>query len=136
MKEQYSNILVEFFERMSSWENGVVADRDISLPQMHLIEVVGNHGELRMKELSEKLGVTTGTLTVMVHRLVTKEYLIKERDPEDKRSYFVKLTRTGAAEYDNHHHLHGHLIEEIINTLGEEKAGSFFENLNTIQELM
>lgn len=136
MKEQYSNILVEFFERMSSWENGVVADRDISLAQMHLLEVVGNHGELRMKELSEKLGVTTGTLTVMVHRLVTKGYLVKEKDADDKRSYFVKLTKSGEAEYDNHHNLHGHLIEEIINTLGEDTAESFFQNLNTIQKLM
>ncbi len=136
MKEQYSNILVEFFERMSSWENGVVADRKISLPQMHLLEVVGNNGELRMKELSEKLGVTTGTLTVMVHRLVTKEYLEKEKDPDDKRSYFVKLTKSGQNEYDNHHLLHGQLIEEIINTLGEETAESFFCNMNIIQEIM
>ena len=136
MKEQYSNILVEFFERMSSWEHGVVADRDISLAQMHLLEVVGNHGELRMKELSEKLGVTTGTLTVMVHRLVTKGYLDKEQDDEDKRSYFVTLTKSGKAEYDNHHHLHGHLIEEIINTLGEKSAESFFRSLDTIQGLM
>ncbi len=136
MKEQYSNILVEFFERMSSWENGVVADRDISLAQMHLLEVVGNHGKLRMKELSEKLGVTTGTLTVMVHRLVAKEYLAKMKDTDDKRSYFVKLTKAGETEYDNHHHLHGHLIEDIINTLGTETAESFFHNLNTVQELM
>ena len=136
MNEQYSNTLVEFFERMSSWENGVVADRDVSLAQMHLIEVVGNHGNLRMKELSEKLGVTTGTLTVMVHRLVTKGYLVKEKDTEDKRSYFIKLTESGKSEYDNHHHLHGLLIEEIINTLGDGDAELFFNNLNTIQELM
>lgn len=136
MKEQYSNILVEFFERMSSWENSVVADREISLPQMHLLEVVSNNKELRMKALSEKLGVTTGTLTVMVHRLVAKGYLIKEKDPEDKRSYFVKLTEPGRAEYDNHHHLHGELIEEIVNTLGENTAKTFFQNLNTIQEVM
>lgn len=136
MKEKYSNILVEFFERMSSWENGVVSDRDISLPQMHLLEVVGNHERLRMKELSNKLGVTTGTLTVMVHRLVTKGYLAREKDPEDRRSYFVKLTKSGKSEYDNHHHLHGHLIEEIVNTLGESEAESFFNNLNKLQELM
>ena len=136
MDEQYSNILVEFFERMSSWENGIVSDRDISLPQMHLLEVVGNNGSLRMKELSDKLGVTTGTLTVMVHRLVTKGYLKKEKDSEDKRSYLVQLTDSGQEEYDNHHHLHGHLIEEIIHALGESDAESFFNHLNTIQELM
>lgn len=136
MKEQYSNILVEFFERMSSWEHGIVSDRDISLPQMHLLEVVGNNGSIRMKELSEKLGVTTGTLTAMVHRLVTKAYLTKEKDSGDKRSYFVRLTESGQSEYDNHHHLHGHLIEDIVSTLGESEAESFFNQLNTIQKIM
>lgn len=136
MKEEYSNILVEFFEKMSSWENGVVSDRKISLPQMHLLEVVGNHEVLRMKELSEKLGVTTGTLTVMVHRLVTKGYLVKERDSQDKRSYFVKLTEEGREEYKNHHHHHGDLIEEIVHSLGEREAHRFFQNLKAIQEIM
>ncbi len=136
MKETYSHILVEFFERMSSWENGVVADRDISLPQMHLLEIVGNHGQLRMKELSDRLGVTTGTLTVMVQRLVAKGYLEKIKSSEDKRSYFVKLTQSGKTEYENHHHLHGQLIEEIVQRLGEDDAGTFFKSLNSIQEIM
>lgn len=135
-KETYSNILVEFFEKMSSWENGIAADREISLAQMHLLEVVGNHDQLRMKELSDKLGVTTGTLTVMVHRLVSKGYLIKEKDAQDKRSYFIKLTDKGKQEYDNHHHMHGHLIEDIVDTLGEDESIVFFNYLSAIQELM
>lgn len=136
MKEQYSNILVEFFEKMSSWESGVVEGKDISLAQMHLLEVVGNYESLRMKELSEKLGVTTGTLTVMVHRLVSKGFLVKENDTEDKRSYFIKLTELGQEEYDNHHHMHGHLIDDIVSALGEKESKRFFENLKTIQESM
>ena len=136
MNEQYSNVLVEFYERMSSWENGIVTDRDISLSQMHLLEVVGNHGSLRMKELSEKLGVTTGTLTVMVHRLVTKDYITKQRDNEDRRSFFVELTERGKKEYENHHHMHGHLIEEIVATLGDGVSEVFFRQLQIIQELM
>ncbi|NIQ09719.1 MAG: MarR family transcriptional regulator [Gammaproteobacteria bacterium] len=135
-KEQYSEILVEFYERLTSWESAVVADRDISLAQMHLLEILGNHGALRMKELADKLGVTTGTLTVMVHRLVSKGYLEKEKDPMDKRSYFIKLTSRGRAEYDYHHHMHSHLIEEIMDALGEESSKNFFSNLTIIQNLM
>lgn len=136
MNEKYSGILVEFFEKMSSWETGIVSDRDISLAQMHLLEVVGNHQSLRMKDLSNKLGVTTGTLTVMVHRLVSKGYLIKEQDLEDKRSHFVKLTKEGKVEYDNHHLMHSHLIEDIISSIGDEGSRIFFNFLEKIQDLM
>lgn len=119
---------------MPSRENGIVADRDISLPQMHLLEVLGNNGTLRMKELSDRLSVTTGTLTVMVHRLVSKGYVAREKDSEDKRSWFVTLTGKGREEYDNHHHMHGQLIEEIAGALGEKDAPVFFRQLETILE--
>ncbi len=136
MNEHYSNILVEFFERMSSWEHSIVADREISLAQMHLLEVVGNHGHIRMKELSRTLGVTTGTLTVMVHRLESRGYLSRKKDPEDNRSYFLYLSESGKEEYENHHHLHSHLITEITDHLGDEKAQEFFLTLEQITECM
>lgn len=134
--DEYSNILVEFYERMSSWENSVVSDRDISLPQMHLIEVVGNNGSIRMKELAQILGVTTGTLTVMVHRLLSKGYVIKKQDSEDKRSSILTLSEKGNEEYENHHHMHGHLIEDIIKVIGQEDSKLFFEQLKKIQDVM
>lgn len=136
MNENYSNILVEFFEKMSSWENAIVADRDISLSQMHLLEVAGNSDSIRMKELSEKLGVTTGTLTVMVHRLEKKGYIQRVKDKIDKRSYFIELTKMGKEEYEHHHQMHEHLIDEIVNTIGEDKSETFFKHLKEIQEVI
>ncbi|MDZ7794694.1 MAG: MarR family transcriptional regulator [Spirochaetia bacterium] len=62
---------------MNSWEQSVVSDSSVSLAQMHLLEVIGNRGEMRMKELAGILGVTTGTLTVMVHRLEEKGYIFR-----------------------------------------------------------
>lgn len=58
--EELTSLLVEFYERFSSWEQGVVRESGITLPQMHTLEVLGVAGDLRMKELAEKLGVTTG----------------------------------------------------------------------------
>ncbi|MGL1893367.1 MAG: MarR family transcriptional regulator [Spirochaetaceae bacterium] len=136
MNDKYSNILVEFFERMSSWENDVVSDRDISVAQMHLLEVVGNNGKIRMKELSKILGVTTGTLTVMVHRLASKGYIEKIKDDVDKRSFFIRLKDKGKTEYENHHTMHDHLIKEIIDSLGVKECETFFAQLDKIQKVI
>lgn len=136
MKEKYSNILVEFFEKMSSWENAIVADREISLPQMHLLEVVGSYTSLRMKELAQKLGVTTGTLTVMIHRLEKKGYIKKVKDDVDKRSYFIELTKLGRDEFEHHHLMHHHLIDEIVNILGDRDSEEFFNKMDKILEIM
>lgn len=134
--EEYSKTLTEFFERMSSWEHSVVQNTEVSLPQMHLIEVVGNRGKLRMKELSEILGVTTGTVTVMVYRLEEKGYVSRERDAEDRRSFFVSLTKRGAEEYGKHHKMHHHLIEEIVELLGDKEAEDFFSRVQEVYRLL
>lgn len=136
MKEKQSKVLTEFFEKMSSWEDGIVRDTGISLPQMHLLEVVGNHKNLRMKELADRLGVTTGTLTVMVHRLTEKKLLQREQDPQDRRSYFIKLTPGGLEEYEKHHKMHDLLINDIHNVLGDKNSSLFFEMMEQLQSIM
>ena len=67
--EQLSDLIIEFYEKLSSWEQAVVRDSAITLPQMHTLEILGQQSPLRMKELAAKMGVTTGTLTVGVDRL-------------------------------------------------------------------
>ncbi len=136
MNNTYSSILVEFFEQMNSWEHSIAEGRAISLAQLHLLEVVGDHGSMRMKELSERLGVTTGTLTVMTHRLLAKGYVIKQKDPDDRRSFFIELTEIGREEYAYHHHMHEHLIEEITKELGEAESKEFFRQLEQVKQVM
>ena len=136
MDERYSRTLVGFFDKLSSWETSSVLGRDISLAQIHLLEIVGNHGALKMKELSEKLGVTTGTLTVMVHRLMKKGYVVKQKDLKDNRSYLVRLTDKGEIEYEIHHRKHRQLIKAIVDAIGEDASHEFFERLETLQNLI
>ena len=63
--ELLNQTLTEFYDKMSSWEQSVVKETGYSLAQIHTIEVLGSFGALRMKELAQKLGITTGTLTVL-----------------------------------------------------------------------
>ncbi len=36
-----SHLIVEFYERLSSWEHAVVRDKGLTLPQMHTLEILG-----------------------------------------------------------------------------------------------
>lgn len=134
--EDYSKTLTEFFERMTSWEQDLVSSSEVSLPQMHVIEVIGNHGRLRMKELADLLGVTTGTLTVMADRLEERGYVYRSRDSRDRRSYFIALTDKGFEEYRKHHRMHIRLVEEIVELLGKEEAASLFSKLKKIRNIL
>lgn len=119
--EDLTRLIIEFYEKMSSWEYAVVRGKGVSLSQIHILELLGVHKALRMKELSEKVGVTTGTLTVVVDKLVKKGYVCREADENDRRSVIVKLTDKGNDLYEEHDRLHIELTREITATLQPEE---------------
>ncbi len=120
-----SHQLVEFYERISSWEHDVVKSSGLSTAQMHTIEIVGHGVSLRMKELAGKMGVTTGTLTVMVDRLEEQGLLKRTPHATDRRSYMVELTEKGQAHFGQHHQYHLRLTEEITAPLSSEEQEIF-----------
>jgi len=115
--ERLAGLLVEFYERFSSWEQGVVKETGITLPQMHTLEILGAAGQLRMKELAEKMGITTGALTVMVDRLVRAGLVARQPNQEDRRSIRVALTPEGEKYFQEHHQLHHQLTHELAGAL-------------------
>ncbi len=117
--------IVEFYEKLSSWEHEVVRGSDLTPNQMHAIEIIGHEKSLRMKELAEKLGVTTGTLTVTVDRLERKGLIERRPHETDRRSYRIVLTEAGEGHFAKHHEFHLKLTEEIASALTSEELETF-----------
>lgn len=51
-----------------------------------------NKGKLKMNEISKLIGKDKSTVTVLVSRLVEKEYLVKEKSDLDKRVVYIHLS--------------------------------------------
>ena len=120
--------IVEFYEKLSSWEHEIVRGTELTPNQMHAIEIIGHEKSLRMKELAEKLGVTTGTLTVTVDRLEQKGLIQRQPHEKDRRSFRIILTALGKKHFAKHHEFHIKLTEEIVSVLTAEELDSF-ENI-------
>ncbi len=115
--EKLNQQLTEFYDKMSSWEQSVVRDTGYSLAQIHTIEVLGIHGALRMKELAQKLGITTGTLTVQIEKLVNAKLIERGAHPDDRRSIVVTLTAEGQKIHRQHNQLHVELVKDLTRHL-------------------
>jgi len=122
--EKLSPLIVEFYEKLSSWEHGVVKGKGLTLPQMHALELLGVHGPLRMKELAEKTGVTTGTLTALADRLEAKGLIRRAPNKEDRRSFMVELTDRGRERFLEHDKLHDQLTRDITAAFSTEEAAA------------
>ncbi|MFA7348245.1 MAG: MarR family transcriptional regulator [Desulfurivibrionaceae bacterium] len=133
--EKISHQLVELYEKLSSWEQDVVKSSGLSPAQMHTTEIVGHEppdAPLRMKELAKKMGVTTGTLTVMIDRLEQQGVLKRTPHETDRRSYLIALTEKGQNLFTEHHQYHLRLTEEITATLSPEEQALFSAVLGKI----
>ena len=119
------DMIVEFYEKISSWEQEVVKGTGISLPQMHAIELIGSYGPIRMKDLAHRLGVVMGTLTVMIKRLEQGGYVIRKENPDDHRSFRIELTDLGIEKYSEHHKHHIVLSQEISSHLTTTEQDQF-----------
>ena len=130
--EQLTRLLIEFYEKFSSWEHGVVKESGLSLPQMHTLEILEADGDLRMTELAGKMGITTGSLTVLVDRLERGGFVVRKPHETDRRSIRVSLTAEGRRLFAEHHKLHDQLTQEILCALQPEEAGQFAAMLSRI----
>jgi DNA-binding MarR family transcriptional regulator len=126
--------MTEFYDKMSSWEQSVVKETGYSLAQIHTIEVLGAHGALRMKQLAKQLGITTGTLTVQVDKLVNLGLMVRCPHPEDRRVIVVKLTEEGDQIHRQHNQLHLELMHDITGELSSEQVTLLTNCLNKMNQ--
>lgn len=117
---QLNNLFTEFYDKFASWEQSIIRDSEYSLAQIHTLEVLGSCGPMKMKDLAVRLGITTGTLTVQVDKLVKASLIERIYSQTDRRSILVDLTSKGRDVFEYHNHLHLTFTEKLLKGLNEE----------------
>ncbi|WP_299809443.1 MarR family winged helix-turn-helix transcriptional regulator [uncultured Shewanella sp.] len=131
--DNLNHAIIEFYEKLSSWEMAVVKDKGFSLPQVHTVEILGLNGPMRMKELAQKIGITTGTLTVQVDKMVDAGLVIRTPHASDRRSILVELTDSGRVMFEEHDKLHVQLTQDLTAKFTDKERSQlldFFERIN------
>ena len=77
----------------------------LTMNEFHVIESIGNN-RLLMNEVADILRVSMGTATVSVNKLVSKKFINRERDEEDRRKVYVTLTKKGLIALNSHNSFH------------------------------
>ncbi len=68
------------------------AKMQITLTEMIVLRIVGEHADISIKELASMLGITSSAATQQVDNLVRKGYLVREPDARDRRSLKINLS--------------------------------------------
>lgn len=95
--------------------------QELTLTQMHYLEVMNSLQNPNITELASALQLTKPTVTVALDKLIEKEYLIKVQSDEDRRTSHLHLTEKGRSINQMHEYAHRRFAELMTENLEEDE---------------
>jgi DNA-binding MarR family transcriptional regulator len=107
---------------------------DTSLPRFDYLAQLERHPEgLRMNVLSRYLMVTGGNVTKLTDQLAEEGWVERVEDPEDRRSWRVRLTGTGRAEFLMIARHHERWLTQLFQGLPRESKEALYQHLGRLR---
>ena len=129
-EQKMSEALVRIFENVILTEEMSLRQgyfSDLSIAEMHALTAIGPYEAKTMTQTAATLGITTGTLTVAIDRLVKKGYVERKRDDKDKRVVRISLTRNGKLACRMHGKFHRVLAKRILEAYDDNEQDMLLE---------
>lgn len=112
------------------------SDMKLTGPQGMLMGILAHDGEMKISDLSEKLGLSNSTVSGIIDRLEKQGLVERIRSKEDRRVVYVNVT----AEYsrsakDQFSRIEKH-FEDVIDKATAEEVEIILKGLDTLEKLM
>jgi len=125
-KKIVNELLVDIFNRILIIEAEYMKKQNVklSMNEIHVLEAIEKVEESSMSNIANKLHITVGSLTTAINTLYQKNYVVRDRDSEDRRKVIIKLTDLSYEVLKKHDLFHEQMIDSIFKELnvGEDKV--------------
>lgn len=134
--EAVNELLVHLFNDIMTIEKAALESgpfNDLTITEMHVIEAIGLTPRT-MTEAASQLGITVGTLTTTINRLVKKGYVQRNHSKNDRRFVEITLTHKGKLAHRLHESFHMTMVKSIVEGMPEEDEEILIESLRRLTE--
>jgi DNA-binding MarR family transcriptional regulator len=101
----------------------------VSERQIQILDHLDEFTALSLSALADHMGVTVGTMSVAVDRLVKRGYIARAIDGDDRRRVLLRVTRAGAQLCEAHSVLDQALIGAMLAQLGDADRARALDGL-------
>ena len=102
----------------------------ITLPQFDVMAALArNEAGINMTELSRLLMVSNGNVTGIIDRLAADKIVLRQAPASDRRSYIVRLTPKGAAQFAVVAKAHEGWVDELLADFDAAQAEDLIHQL-------
>ena len=109
---------------------------DVSIKEMHTIDVIGAHLDATPSHVAKELMVTLGTVTTSLNNLERKGYIERTRSKVDRRVVHLNLTQKGRLLYRLHTRFHRAMVERITDGMTEEQILVMGKGLRNLYDFL
>jgi DNA-binding MarR family transcriptional regulator len=111
-------------------------EMNLTGPQGMLMGTLAQHGEMKVSDLSEKLGLTNSTVSGILDRLENAGMVERTRSKEDRRVVYIKVTEEFIKHSKNHFEEINKLIEEMMDKATPEELDIILEGMHTLEKVI
>ncbi len=107
----------------------------LSVPQFRTLAFLDRNPGASLSELAEHLGVTRATASATIERLVQRNFVHRNNDPQERRRIVLKLTEAGQHHLQQAREQTRTHIAEILNHLTEKEILQVEEGLALLKQV-
>ncbi len=124
--------LIEKYSKLENKKHLYKDLKELTIGEINTIIVIGIEMKT-MSEIANKLGVSFGTPTITIDRLIKKEYVERIRDVgDDRRQVFIKLSAKGMEIYNSVVALKERVSEKIFGILTDSERQAAISILSKV----
>lgn len=111
-------------------------DFDITGPQGMLMGILVYYGEMKVSDLSQKLGLSNSTVSGIIDRLEKQGLVERKRSTDDRRVVYVSVTPKFKDTLQRHFKYAEKQFEELISKASAEELDKIIEGLETLRKVL
>lgn len=134
-----NDYLVDIFNRVQVIEETSLRTSqfsDISLKEMHTIEIIGKNTNVTPSDIARELMLTLGTVTTSLNKLEAKGYIERKRSKLDRRVVHLTLTKKGKLLDRLHRKFHKNMVIHIAEDMNEQEFEALAQGLKNLHKFL
>ena len=126
------NRFILAFEQLKKDQHRNSIDKSITINEVHLIDLIGRNQPLNLVKLSELLEVSRSAITQSVRRLIQKNLVFFDFDPNNGKNKYLRLSEKGIEVFKIHKEQQAYIEKSIFSVLNNYSE----VELQTVVKLM
>ena len=105
---------------------------DLTPEQFLLIDLLWNQGPLSQLDIADQMQKDKNSITKLVDAIERKGYVVRQQNPNDRRSNTIVLTELGNSLKDNAKTKGISILNTMLEGISEQELNSFLETLDKL----